>query len=1044
MTFTTPLALLLLLLLPALAYVGWPRLAYRRRRDTISLLLRLLIVLLLVLGLAGMQVSQAAEKLAVVFLVDASDSMDAAAQGAALDYVRAAMATSGPNDQTAVILFGGNALVERPMQPGTELGQIGSQPVTLNTDLAEAIRLGTALFPTDTAKRMVILSDGVETVGDAAEAARLAAASGIQINFVPFQRQPAPEILVTDVQVPTRLTVDEPFEINYTVESEIDTEAVASLLASGQTLARTRLQLRQGENRYFFRLPNGFPATGFSDIRIQVEPVDATADGFYQNNRLSAFTEITGPSRVLLVHPEGEEGEQEIVHLLPALEEVGLGIDVVTPDELPIGLAPLSAYVSVILADVPAAELSPLRMEVLRTYVRDLGGGLVVLGGPHSYGVGGYFRTPLEDTLPVEMQLRDQERLPSLTLLFVIDSSGSMAVVGPSGYSNLDLAKEAVIRSVDLLAPTDTLGVVSFDSAASWIIQPVPVENPPALQEQIARLRPGGGTDILAGLRAGADYLAQASTPLSHIILLTDGGANPAGIQALVERMRVEYGTTTSVVAIGDGFAPFLQDVAVTGGGNFHFARDVSTIPSIFTAETVLATRTYIVEENFYPAQVGDSPILTGIMRVPQLHGYVATTAKDTAQVLMRSPEPNADPILAVWQFGLGRAVAWTSDATSRWASEWVIWEDYPRFFSQMVRWTITEGINSSLEARVEQRGEEAVLVVDARDREGAFLNGLLLNTAIVSPDLETQTVQLYQVAPGRYEGVFEPGAEGAYFIRAAGQPIPGAPLPVETLVAQTTGWVLTYSPEYRLPESGVNLTLLNDLANLTGGDALVDRPNAVYTHDLPAAGAATPLWPGLFLAATLLLPFDVGVRRLIVTMSDLRRLRAWLLPRLGIQPPVVDETRLGQIDRLRGARQRAREDLDATYGSSAAGSGAPYGSVPSPVDRILPADERQQATPAAPAEERPVGPEGAMAAALAARKRARAAEVSATPPAPLPLETTPPEPPRDHPAAQPPAEPAAHPARPATAVPKLQAKPVVEEEKANLASRLLKRRKDE
>lgn len=1026
MTFTTPLALVLLLLLPLTAYIGWPRLAFRRRRDIASLALRLLIVTLLVLGLAGLHITRAADQLAVVFLVDVSDSMDAAAQQAALDYVREAMATSAPEDSTAVILFGGNALVERPMLTGTELGTIGSTPATLNTDLAEAIRLGTALFPAEAAKRMVILSDGVVTVGDAPEAARLAAASGVQIDFVAFSRQPSPEVSVTDVQVPSRLNVDEPFEINYTVASEIDTSATVTLQAGGQTITRARVELERGENRYFFRLDTGFNNTGFSDISVQVEPDNTAADGFYQNNRLSAFTEITGPSRVLMVARDGAEGLADIEFLRPALEEIGLDIDVVTPGTLPIGLAPLSAYASVVMVNVPAADLSPLRMEVLRAYVRDLGGGLVVIGGDHSFGVGGYYRTPLEDTLPVEMQLKDQERLPALTMLFVIDTSGSMGAAGPSGYSNLDLAKEAIVRSVDLLNPVDRVGVIGFNSSASWIVQPTLTENPGAIQAQVATLRSGGGTDILAGVRTAANYVPDDPSMLKHIILLTDGGASPMGIIETVQEMRINTNTTTSVVAIGDNYAPFLQDVAVAGQGNFHLARDVSTIPSIFTSETVLATRSYIVEEDFFPSIRGQNPILSGIQRVPELRGYVASTAKDTAQVLMRSPQPNDDPILAAWQFGLGRAVAWTSDATARWGQNWVTWEDYPRFFSQMIRWTITEGINSSLETRVEQRGEEAVLVVDARDREGNFLNGLMLDAGIVSPDLTPQTTQLFQVAPGRYETVFQPGAEGAYFIRVAGSSL-NSTLPDDVSVAQTAGWVLTYSPEYRLAEAGADLLLLNDLAALTGGGSLAGQDiSAAYTHNVTASNAALPLWPGLLLIAALLLPFDVGVRRLIVTASDRRRLRAWVATRLGMTPQVRDEGRAEQLDRLLAARERARSGLDRERP-------APTPATPA-AEGILPVDERRQPTPAKPVEERATGQ---TAASLAARKRAARADQESAAPAPPPVETPAPRRPDSPAPVQ--DEPAA-PAETPRARPKPMSKP--DDSTGSTASRLLRRKR--
>jgi uncharacterized membrane protein len=1014
MTFTTPTALLLLLLLPVFIYTGWPRMAFRRQRDALSLALRLFIVTLLVLGMAGIHITRAANKLAVVFLVDVSDSMDSSAQAAALDYVREAMADSGTNDSTAVILFGGNALVERPMLTGTELGTIGSTPSTLNTDLAEAIRLGTALFPSDAAKRMVILSDGVVTVGDAQAAARLAETSGVQISFVPFQRQESSEVAVTNVQVPSRLNVDEPFEINYTVKSEIVTDAVVTLLANGQTLARALVNLRVGNNPYFFRLNSGFGRTGFGDLRIQVEPVDSAVDGFYQNNQLSAFTEITGPSRVLVVARDGEDGQLDIEYLRPALEEVGLAIDVMTPDQLPIGLAPLTTYASVVLVNVPAAQLSPMRMEILRTYVRDLGGGLVVIGGDSSYGVGGYYRTPIEDILPVEMQLRDQERIPALSIYFVIDTSGSMGIVAPSGFEKIALAREAIIRSIDLLNPVDTVGVVGFSSSASWVVTPTQAENPVQIIERVGTLRAGGGTDILAGLRAVADYMPTDNSQLKHIILLTDGGDNPQGIPEIVEHMNINYNASTTVVAIGDGFAPFLQDVAAVGRGNFHFARDVSTIPSIFTAETVLASRSYIMEEDFFPALSGSSPILTGIRRVPQLHGYVASTAKDTAQVLLRSPVPNSDPILAAWQFGLGRSVAWTSDATSRWASDWVDWESFPRFFSQMVRWTITEGIQTNLETRVEQRGEEAVLVVDARDNLGNFLNGLILQATIVGPTLENQTTPLPQVSPGRYEGVFEPGQEGAYWILVSGQPtMVESGLPADARIAQRAGWVLTYSPEYLLPEDGVDLELLNDLANLTGGESLAGRPDAVFEHNLRATRGATPIWPWLLLLAALLMPFDVGVRRLVVSVADLRKAVAWAMARLGLQTVVTRKPRSESLDRLMAARERARGDL------SRLDSAPPEVSA---VDAVLPTDERKAPTPARPVATGSTA--GRTAASLAARKRTGRPEPQEVPePLPQAVDTHEKRPPQPEP-------------------PRIRPKPERQPDESTTASRLLKRKR--
>ena len=698
MSFTNPGALWLFLLLPLLAAIGWPRVAYRRRRDALSLSVRLLLVALLIVGLAGIQVQQTADNLAVVFLVDVSDSVSPQMRSEAFDYVRAASATMGDRDQGAVVLFGANALVEIPMTDRLELVQAGADPVRLNTDLAEAMRLGLALFPADAAKRMVILSDGRQTIGDAAEVARLAAATGVQIDVVPLVGIAAardatePEILVQDVSVPATVNEGEQFDLTTTIFSNrADAAAEVRVLSSGEVIVRQDVQLQAGENKYVF--PDlSVPTPGFVDFRVVVEP--RGADTFYQNNELSAFTEVTGPPRALLVTSDPREVES----LQAALEETGLQVDVQGPRELSIGLAPLSAYDTVVLANVSAPELGADRMRYLQAYVRDLGGGLVAIGGPNSFGVGGYFETPLEETLPVDMRLKDQERIPQLTMLFVIDRSGSMEVAGSSGVSNLELAKEAVARSFDLLGNNDRTGVLSFDVSAYWVLHLQTVGddvNREQMRADVGALRPGGGTNIRQALLSADQVLRTDPSALKHIILLTDGGSDQTGIEATVDRMYQNYGITTSVVAVGHDYVQWLEQLASTGHGQFHLATDVSTIPAIFTSETLLATRSYIFEDDFRPALTATHPIMRGLDSVPLLHGYVATSAKETANVILTGPED--DPILSVWQYGLGRSVAFTSDASSRWGSDWVAWDGYTDFWSQAIRWTITEGAASNV-----------------------------------------------------------------------------------------------------------------------------------------------------------------------------------------------------------------------------------------------------------------------------------------------------------------------------------------------------------
>jgi uncharacterized membrane protein len=956
MSFTNSNALILLLLLPALAVIGWPRLIYRRRRDAASLGLRTILVTSAIIGLAGPQIERQADKLAVVFLIDVSDSVPPSAQSAAVEYVRAAAETMGDKDQAAIVVFGADALVETPITQQLELVQLGSDPIRLNTDLAEAMRLGLALFPADTAKRMVILSDGKQTLGDAEEVARLAAATDVQIDYVYLgtenttqQTVAGPEVMVSAIDVPSTVNQGERFNLTVSISSNrADSLVNVRVLSGGTVIHEREVLLQKGITNVVFE--SVAPTAGFADFHVVVEP--RSGDTFYQNNQLSAFTEVTGPPRVLLVTSDA----REIEALQNVLEESGLQVDVQGPHDLPMGLAPLSSYDSIILANVSATDLTTERMKYLQAYVRDLGGGLVVIGGPNSYGVGGYFETPLEETLPVEMRLRDQKRIPQLTLLFVIDRSGSMEVSSGDGVTNLELAKEAVVRSFDLLNDNDRTGVLSFDVSAYYVVdlQTVGDEtNRQRLRALVGSLRPGGGTNIYQGIQSADQVLRGDPSELKHIILLTDGGSDPGGIVPTVARMYQNYGITTSVVAIGQDYARWLHDVAIAGNGKFHLAYDVSTIPAIFTAETLLATRSYISEEDFFPALSTRHPIMDGISSMPALKGYVATTPKDLATVILRGPEE--DPILASWQYGLGRAVAFTSDATSRWGANWLNWSGFSDFWNQTIRWTITKGTNNNVEARVIERGKQAVLMVDVRDNNGDYLNGLNLNATVVSTQLDTTTLALQQTAPGRYEAEFTPQQEGAYFLTVAGQTATSGDQPTQS-IRQTTGWVLSYSAEYRIDDTATGqdapLSLLQRIADTTHGESLRDAPKNTFLHNLDQEQASQPIWQYFVLAALLLLPVDVGIRRLIVTRGDLEKAWAALKTPFSRKPVELVLEPSERLGRLLDAKDRAR--------STGAPESAETPASPPPLDKRLPKPRREAPKTKAAVVSKPVSKEAA------------------------------------------------------------------------------------
>ena len=968
MIFTQPLFLLLLPLLAYFAYLGRPIGRYGRGRAWAALGLRCLIALLVVLSLAGTQSVHGGHELAVVFLVDVSDSVSQPERERALAFVEGALAAAGPDDRSALVLFGADALVERPMSGGGELGEIASIPRTHQTDLEEAIRLGLALFPSGAARRMVILSDGRPTLGEAEQAVRLARAQGVQVDVVPLspflpgrgqgeaplspslpgrgqgeaplspslpgrgqgeaplspslpgRGQGEGEAWLADFSTPHRLHQGEEFTLSVTAHATTRLEAVLTILAGEKVVVQEQVRLNPGSNTFAIPLVAGEP--GFTPFRAYLTPA---VDTYPQNNALSAFTFIEGPPRILVVAGDSAtpaQGEDEGKYLRAALRAAGLEVEESTPGALASDPAALAAYAAVVLVDTPAQALSPRALAALQSYVRDLGGGLVAVGGPHAYGVGGWYDTPLEETLPVGMTIHDPQRFPPMSIAVVIDKSGSMAAE-EGGVQKIRLAGEAAARVAELIADQDEITVIAFDDRPADVIGPLAGSRREEVIDRVVRLQAGGGgIYVRESLQAALGYLAGSDRTVRHIILLADGSdsEHQEGVRELVKEQIAARNITLSTVAIGAGQdLRFLEEIAALGNGRYHFTDRAANLPVIFAQETQLAMRSYVVEEPFYPRQTAGSPILTGVETAPQLAGYVATAPKPAGRVILSTHQ--GDPLLAAWQYGLGRAVAWTSDATGRWAERWVAWEGFPRFWTQAVRWTIVERSGVPVEVMVALEGETAHITVDAVDESGAFVNGLDASVSVVGPGGEPLQVRLAQSAPGRYEGTFVPQAEGAYLMRLTTLPLPPpgrggeiSPSPPGGggeeggAVALTTGWVMGYSPEYAALEG--DPAYLARLAELGGGVAL-GEPAQAFAHTLRGRGTTRDLWPYLLGLAVTLLPFDVGVRRLALGRRDLARAWAWVVERvLRRRRPAAEAP--APVERLARAKSRAGERLPA------------------------------------------------------------------------------------------------------------------------------------
>jgi uncharacterized membrane protein len=945
--FDAPFALLLLI--PALGLTFVLYAAARRRvgkgRRRVALVVRTVLVTALVAALAGFRLVLPVDRLATVFVVDLSDSVGEAGREDALAFVRESLELMPEGDVAGIVGFGKAALVERLPAELREIDRIASTPVRSATDIGGALRLASALFPDDAQKRIVLLSDGNDTTGQGQAEAALAAARGVQVETKVIGLGDAEEVLVERLTTPSTARLGEQIEVTADVHSTVAQPATVRLFANGVQVGITRLDLEAGSNRVAFLVKPS--EAGFLRFRVVVE---ASQNTFSQNDRADSNTIIQGEPRILVV-----SGDEKVAsELVAALKVERQDVDTVAAAGLSGDPLQLASYDSIVLVDVPRPSLTDRQMLALQVYVRDLGKGLVMIGGPQSYGAGGYEKTPIEETLPVDMGVRDRQKQPDIALVVVIDKSGSMDAchcnsfnggmggpgAGMGGVRKVDIGKEAILRAAAAMTSRDEIGVVAFDQSAHWVVKTQPLGNVGDLQGAVAGIQPLGQTNIFSGLSEAVGSLEKTEATRRHIILLTDGWSSSGQYDAIIARMKAA-GITLSTVGAGGGSNPFLENLAKQGGGRFYNAANPASIPDIFLKETQQVSGQQIVEETFHPIITSSSPILRGLDQgFPQLLGYNGTTAKSAAQTVLVTARD--DPLLAQWQYGLGRSVAWTSDSTGRWARSWIGWEGFSRFFSQLVGWTFPGEETGGIEASFVTEGNLTKLRIESVAEDGSPRDFYATGVAITAPDLTSRAIALDQIAPGVYEAPLGEIDAGAYILRVS-QTRPGS-----TPLGRTLGLVAATPAEYRI--LGANEPFLATLRSATGGRAIV-TPAEPWRHDLARTDTYTDLWPSLLILALLLWPLDIALRRVSVGRRELADARRWLAGgwrRRGVAPRTVEVSgMLAARDRAAGSSARAAILRGDVASAAAAPPAATTGPTPSQPAAVAPRGSTPPSPPA-------------------------------------------------------------------------------------------------
>jgi len=873
----------LLWLLPVVWLLAWHhRAGVGRVRVAGATMLRSAALAAIVSALMQPKLHWPGEAVSVVYVLDISGSISQRFVDDSLDWIAEVDRHYHPA-QSRFVVFGEHAELATTLAQMRALamgaaseGTARTEPIGQDaTDLEAALLSALPAFAPDLAKRLVLLSDGNQTQGDVWRAMLRMRAAGVRVFAIPAVVATDTDAWVEAILVPQDVRERSPVTIEARLFSRFSAPARVELAIDARPMASRTVALAPGENRVSFSAR--FPSTGSQSVTVRVV---AQGDQLPGNDSLT--TDVVVHPRPHVLYVEGDpQGDR---HLADALTAQGIRVSIVTAEQLSEPARRTAGKDAVILSNVRADSLVGDPARSLRTFVRDQGGGLVFVAGLNSYGQHGFANSEIEQLLPVKFEAKRKRQ--DLDLVLLLDRSSSMR------NRKIELVKSAALATLDLLDPDQRLAVVAFDAQPHDIVPLRPVGDKQEAESLILRMTSSGQTNIYNALRRAQSLLAGSEARTKHIILLSDGltapppaDAGPAGGAGSRERIRFLQGdspwpepdtnmssgfhgivaelaaeqVTLSTVAAGEKpDVDLMANLAKWGSGRSYVTRSDAEVPTLFAAETHRLLGNAIVEEPFRPRVRGWSPAITGVdfASAPPLKGFVATKPKRSSEVVLEAKDEL--PLLAETHYGLGKSVGFLSDASGRWAANWLGWPGYARFWAQVVRDSARRDSGAGLNWSVAREGSEALVRLTALADNGGFGNALLPRVRIRSPNGSSSVVALRQVAPGEYrlrvplagpasapwhfELLPEPGVDATSRPRPAGRRL-----------------FYSYADEYRLAPA--NLPQLRKLSEQTGG-VFAPKAEAIFRSLGDHSVTTTTLWPYCATAALLLFLWDILVRR--------------------------------------------------------------------------------------------------------------------------------------------------------------------------------------
>ena len=914
--FLSPVWLLLIPVLVALSlWIARRSLAgLGRSTRIVALVIRVLVITLLAGAMAEPQLRKESKDVAVNAVIDASRSVPTQLQQLTERFLgEAAGAGKQPDDRLGTITVAKDAIVQSlPSKAvtGVDRQYVGGLD---GTNLAAGIQLALATTPKDAAARVALFSDGLETAGSLLQAAEAARAAGVPIDVYPLRYRYDNEVIIDRVVTPGTAREGETMNIRVVLTATRPATGRLSILENGTPIdldptseaMGVAISLTQGTN--VLSVPVPVSGRGAHEYKATFEADRAASgqliDAIVENNTGTSVTFVSGEGRVLVLR-SADGGPDESADLVRALAESGIRCEVVNPSRFEINLTNLNTYDAIVMVNQDAYPFSFEAQELLRQYVHDTGGGLVMIGGDKSFGAGGWIGSPLEDALPIRLDPPQKRQMPRGALALVIHS-----VEIPQGTY---WGKKVCEAAVGALSRLDYVGIVEYgwQSGVDWTLPMQLKGDGMAAQASINRLVFGDMPDFDPSLELALQGLLSVDAGQRHVIVISDGDPNLG--TGILEKYRKNNVTISAVgIAVHSaGEVQTMQRMAKYTNGKFYQVgqggQPLATLPQIFIKEAQTVKRTLIWEgEAFQPTMVAGVDTLRGIGAVPPISGYVVAADREgLSQVTLRGKEN--DPVGAQWQYGLGRSVTFTSDATTRWAKSWVAWGQYKQFWEQMVRWAMRPSGSPNVRVTTEPRDDQTLVVVEAVDEEGRRLPTATFQGRMATPDGQGAPLTMRQVGPGRFEALIDTPESGTYVMSmryVAPSTVEGGAA-IEGSVQAAV--IKPFADEFRALQD--NAALLQQVAARTGGRVLPDDAAAAdlwFREGLKMPVSTRAIWLPVAIVGIGIFLTDVAVRRVRLDV-----VKAYATMRKGLHR---GREKAGmQLDTLQAARVKAQERMGA------------------------------------------------------------------------------------------------------------------------------------